>query len=195
MLQNEIEYLFSSLGRRLVREKEKVSIDLLGSAALVLGYKCWPKANDIDARWSSFDSFVLSPLIAEIANKSEHPLGSRWMNCDIADIVTEEGVWSKKICYGNLTVRIPAPEFLMSLLIKGLSSCEPGSTQYPPFGKSSAECVALAKSQQWTHLDIIEKTKEFFPKGIPPVCEEWLDRLFATSSQGQSNHSKWLEIN
>ena len=180
MKHEALENMLNCLGRALFREKEKVTVDLLGSAALMLGYGCWPNANDIDARWSPEDSFVLGPLIADIGQKRNHAKGSHWMNCDIADIVHHQGTWSKSVDYGYLNVRIPTPEFLMSILVQALYTCEAGNTEYPPFGKVAAQCKALADSQKWKKEDIAREVTPFLQKGIPPACDEWLDRIFAT---------------
>lgn len=173
--------MFNSLGRALYRDKERVTVDLLGSAALVLGYGCWKNANDVDARWSQEDSFVLGPLIADIGAKCNHVKGSHWMNSDIADIVHQDGTWARSVDYGYLKVRIPTPEFLMSILVQALHTCQPGDTQYPPFGKTAAQCKALATSQGWGKDDIVREVSPFLPRGIPPACDEWLDRIFASS--------------
>lgn len=192
MQHKELEYMLSSLGRRLLRDKEKVTIDLLGSAALVLGYQCWPKANDIDVRWNPLDSFVLEPLIAEIGKKGKHPRGGSWMNSAISDIIPEDGKWLKTMRYGNLQVRVPSPEFLMSVLIRALHSCEAGNSEYPPYGKAAAECLALASSQRWVYEDIMKKTECFFPRGVPPVCAGWMDVIFDKNGLGKRHD--WFEM-
>ena len=193
MQYDALEILFNSLGRSLFRDKERVTIDLLGSAALVLGYKCWPNANDVDARWSQDDSFILGPLIAEIGEQKNHSKGSRWMNSDISDIVYAEGTWARNIDYGYLRVRIPTAGFMMSILVQALYTCQPGDTQYPPFGKTAAQCKALANTQGWEKDDIVREVTPFLPKGIPPTCDEWLNRIFS-SGAGPSNRPEMLEL-
>ena len=182
MTYDDIENFFHRIGRHLVREKEHVTVELLGSAALVLGYKCWPNANDIDARWKPEDSFFLGPIIEDIGNKSNHPKGRHWMNMDIADIVVADGTWSAVRSYGFLHVRIPTPEFMMSLLIHSLYTCKADSEKYPPYGKSAAQCLALARSQGWGQSEIEQRVAPFFPRGIQPVCFEWLERIFITDT-------------
>ena len=181
MMKHEaLENMLNCLGRGLFRKKEKVTVDLLGSAALVLGYGCWPNANDVDARWSPEDSFVLGPLIADIGEKRNHKKGAHWMNSDVADIVHHEGAWARTVEYGYLNVRIPTAEFMMSILVQALYTCEPGNTEYPPFGKAAAQCKALANSQNWDKSDIVRGVTPFLRNGIPAVCDEWLDRIFAS---------------
>lgn len=181
MKHDDLEILFNSLGRSLFRDKERVTIDLLGSAALILGYRCWTHASDVDARWDPQDSFVLCPLIAELGEKRKHPKGARWMNADIADIVVEEGEWARTVEYGFLKVRIPTAAFMMSILVQALHACQPGDTQYPPFGKTAAQCKALAQSQGWSKDDIVVQVAPFLARGILPACDEWLNRIFASS--------------
>ena len=190
MQHDALEILFNSLGRSLFRDKERVTVDLLGSAALVLGYKCWPNANDVDARWSRDDSFVLGPLIAEIGEKRNHAKGARWMNSDVSDIVFQEGTWARTVDYGYLRVRIPTAEFMMSILVQALHTCQPDDTQYPPFGKTAAQCKALATSQGWGKDDIVREVAPFLPRGIPPTCDEWLHRIFSS----KTNSAKRLEM-
>lgn len=192
MKHEALENMLNCLGRALFREKEKVTVDLLGSAALVLGYQCWPNANDVDARWDPQDSFVLGPLIADIGQKRNHVKGGHWMNSDVADIVHQEGTWARTVEYGYLKVRIPTPEFMMSILVQALHTCEPGNTEYPPFGKAAAQCKALAHSQQWSKDDIVREVAAFLPRGIPPACDEWLDRIFA-SGAGSAKRPEMFE--
>lgn len=182
MKHEALEKMFNTLGRSLFRDKERVTVELLGSAALILGYNCWDNANDVDARWSQEDSFILGPLIAEIGQKCNHTKGSHWMNSDAADIIHQEGTWARTVEYGYLSVRIPTAEFLMSILVQGLYTCQVDSEQYPPFGKMAAQCLALAHSQKWDKSDILREVAPFLPRGIPPACEEWLDRLFASGA-------------
>jgi hypothetical protein len=181
MKHEAIETMLNCLGRELFSAKEKVTVDLLGSAALVLGYQCWPNANDIDARWNKDDSFVLGPLITDIGKKRNHLKGAHWMNSDISDIIYHEGTWARTVAYGYLNVRIPTPEFMMSILVGALHTCEPGNALYPPFGKTAAQCQALASSQGWGREDIVRNVGPFFPHGIPPTCDEWLVRIFAVA--------------
>lgn len=187
-----LENMLNCLGRELFKNKEHITIDLLGSAALVLGYQCWPSANDVDARWSDEDSFVLKPLIAAIGNKFKHPKDVHWMNTDISDIVYQEGTWSRTVSYGYLNVRIPSPEFMMSILVGALHACDSGNTEYPPFGKAAAQCKALADSQCWDKNAIVHAVEPFFPRGISPACDEWLNRIFL-SNTGSAKRLEMLE--
>ena len=192
MTKDELQRYLRAVGHELFRQKETVTVDLYGSAALMLGYDCWDCAHDVDVRWNALDEFVLGPAIKEVGVRFKHPDGAHWMNNAVADITSEQGAWSTDITFGGLIVRIPCADYLMARCVMALHSSAVQETGPYPYGKAAAQCVALAGSLQWDRKKIEEMVEPYFPHGVPKVCQEWLERLIDCTKVDDSN-SEMLE--
>ena len=176
MNKHRIHTLLSQIGDALQIANETATIEIYGSAVLVLGYPCWSDANDIDARWHPYEDAILWPIIQSLV---DHDTPTGWLNNDIADITPEEGEWGQSLVYGGLTVKLPSEAYTMALLVSALEKC----TLEPPHGKHAQKFMAFQRYLGWDKATILERCEKLAgPRGWKGSAHTWLDRLMPTPS-------------
>jgi len=158
-----IETYLNSLGSTLSDNGAEAKIDVLGSAALMLGFNAWSDCGDVDASWEPDAIFDIAPAMAY----SGGPAG--WLNNSVSNIILPNPQWGAALKYGGLTVRLPTAAFCAAMLYSKLTyEPEYSDDSRWPLGKAALQIACLCHAMKWSVDDLKENIQPWHspsPKG------------------------------